>query len=167
MSPTRVLCSWVSLGKNTGVGYHAPLHGIFPTQGSNPCLFCLLHWQAGSLPLAPPGKPILSYYIIIIDLHVCLFFWTMDFSKNVHYFTFIPAVTAYTSILYVVFESVLIEYMNEKISFKSMKYHYIFAEFSSSVLWDNILKIFTYEIYLKINATLQNLWSAVLGLPTA
>ena len=21
------------------------------------CLFCLLHWQAGSLPLAPPGKP--------------------------------------------------------------------------------------------------------------
>ena len=31
--------------------------GIFPTQGSNPCLLCLLHWQAGSLPLSPPGKP--------------------------------------------------------------------------------------------------------------
>ena len=30
--------------------------GIFPTQGWNPCLFCLLHWQAGSLTLAPPGK---------------------------------------------------------------------------------------------------------------
>ena len=27
------------------------------TQGSNPYLLCLLHWQAGSLPLAPPGKP--------------------------------------------------------------------------------------------------------------
>ena len=27
--------------------------GIFLTQGSNPCLLCLLHWQAGSLPLAP------------------------------------------------------------------------------------------------------------------
>ena len=25
--------------------------------GSNPCLLCLLHWQVGSLPLAPPGKP--------------------------------------------------------------------------------------------------------------
>ena len=24
--------------------------GIFPTQGSNPHLLCLLHWQAGSLP---------------------------------------------------------------------------------------------------------------------
>ena len=30
--------------------------GIFPTQGSNPHLLCLLHWQVGSLPLAPPGK---------------------------------------------------------------------------------------------------------------
>ena len=27
-----------SPGKNTGVGYHALLQGIFPTQGSNPCL---------------------------------------------------------------------------------------------------------------------------------
>ena len=33
--------------------------GIFPTQGSNQCLLPLLHWQAGSLPLAPPGKPII------------------------------------------------------------------------------------------------------------
>ena len=31
--------------------------GIFPTQGVNPWLLCLLHWQAGSLPLVPPGKP--------------------------------------------------------------------------------------------------------------
>ena len=31
--------------------------GIFPTLGSNPHLLCLLHQQAGSLPLAPPGKP--------------------------------------------------------------------------------------------------------------
>ena len=35
---------------------HAFLQGIFPTQGSNPYLLCLLHWQAGSSPLAPPGK---------------------------------------------------------------------------------------------------------------
>ena len=31
--------------------------GIFPTQGSNLCLFRLLHWQLSSLPLVPPGKP--------------------------------------------------------------------------------------------------------------
>ena len=40
-----------------GVGCHFLLQGIFQTQGSNRCLFCLLHWQEGSLPLAPPGKP--------------------------------------------------------------------------------------------------------------
>ena len=37
---------------------HALLQGIFPTQGSNPCLLRLLHWQAGSLTLVPPGKPL-------------------------------------------------------------------------------------------------------------
>ena len=31
---------------------------LFPTQGSNPHLLCLLHWQPGSLPLVPPGKPV-------------------------------------------------------------------------------------------------------------
>ena len=53
---TRLLCSWDALGKNTGVGCHFLLRGIFPTQGSNPCPLYLLHWQAGSLPLALPGK---------------------------------------------------------------------------------------------------------------
>ena len=33
------------------------LQGIFPTQGSNLCLLCFLHWQAGSLQLVPPRKP--------------------------------------------------------------------------------------------------------------
>ena len=35
-------------GKNTGVGCHFLLQGIFLTQGSNPHLLCLLHWQASS-----------------------------------------------------------------------------------------------------------------------
>ena len=43
--------------KNTGVGCHFILQGIFPAQGLNLCLLHPLHWQAGSLPLAPPGKP--------------------------------------------------------------------------------------------------------------
>ena len=29
--PTRLLCPWDSVGKNTGVGCHALLQGIFPT----------------------------------------------------------------------------------------------------------------------------------------
>ena len=46
-----------SPGKNTELGCHELLQGIFPTQGSNPRLLCLLNWQAGSLPLVTPGKP--------------------------------------------------------------------------------------------------------------
>ena len=45
-------------GKTTAVGCLALLQGIFPTQKSNPRLLYLLPWQAGSLPLAPPGKPL-------------------------------------------------------------------------------------------------------------
>ena len=40
--------------KNTGVGCYFLLQGIFPTQGSNPGLLCLLHRQAGSWSLVPP-----------------------------------------------------------------------------------------------------------------
>ena len=35
VQPARLLCPWSSPGKNTGVGCHALLQGIFPTQGSN------------------------------------------------------------------------------------------------------------------------------------
>ena len=35
VAPTRLLCPWNSSGKNTGVGCHSLLQGIFPIQGSN------------------------------------------------------------------------------------------------------------------------------------
>ena len=50
-------CPWDSPGKNTGVGCQALFQEISLTQGSNPWLLCLLHWQAGSLPLSLPGEP--------------------------------------------------------------------------------------------------------------
>ena len=45
------------LGKNTGVGCHFLLQGIFKTQGLNPHLLCLLPWQMDSLPLYQLGSP--------------------------------------------------------------------------------------------------------------
>ena len=53
----RLLCPWGSPRKHRGVGSHFLHQDIFPTQGSN---LCLLHWQADSSPLAPPGKPFLE-----------------------------------------------------------------------------------------------------------
>ena len=45
VQPTRLLCLWDFPGKNTGVGCHFLLQGIFPTQASNPHLLHLLHWR--------------------------------------------------------------------------------------------------------------------------
>ena len=45
LSPTRLLCPWKFPSKNTGVGCHFLLQGIFLTQGSNLHLLPLLHWQ--------------------------------------------------------------------------------------------------------------------------
>ena len=56
--PVRLLCPWNFPDKNTGRGDYFLFQGIFLTQGLKTCLFRLPHWQADSLPLAPPGKPI-------------------------------------------------------------------------------------------------------------
>ena len=53
LEPIGLLCPWNSPGKNTGVGSHSLLQGIFPTQGWNPGL---PHCRR-TLPSEPPGKP--------------------------------------------------------------------------------------------------------------
>ena len=43
------------------MGCHAFLQGFFPIREPNPYLACLLRWWVNSSPLAPPGKPHVSY----------------------------------------------------------------------------------------------------------
>ena len=43
--PSRLPCPWDSPSKNTGVGCHALLPGIFPSQGWNLHFLCLLHYR--------------------------------------------------------------------------------------------------------------------------
>ena len=41
LQPARLLCPWIFPGKNTRVGCHLLLHGVFPIHGLNPCfLLC-------------------------------------------------------------------------------------------------------------------------------
>jgi len=49
----RLLCPWGFPGKNTGVGCHFLLQGIFLDQGLN---LYLLHWQVDSLALSHRGS---------------------------------------------------------------------------------------------------------------
>ena len=53
MEPTRLLCPWDTPGKNTGVGCHFLLQGIYlPDPGTEPKSPAL---QADSLPFELPG----------------------------------------------------------------------------------------------------------------
>ena len=45
-------------------GLPRPPPGDLPDPGIEPCLPHLLHWQAGSLPLAPPGNPSVWHFIL-------------------------------------------------------------------------------------------------------
>ena len=58
--------------KNTGVGC-ALLQGIFPTQGSNLHRLCLLHWQAGSLPVEPLGRLVVHCRYLISVKYINIF----------------------------------------------------------------------------------------------
>ena len=53
----RLLSPWNFPGKNTGLGCHFLLQGIFPTQGLKLHLLLLLHWQVDSFTTAPSVKP--------------------------------------------------------------------------------------------------------------
>ena len=48
--------------KDTGVGCHSLLQGLFATQGTK---LHLLHWQVGSLSLEPSGKPLVWYPLVL------------------------------------------------------------------------------------------------------
>ena len=52
------------LGKNTGVGCCFLLQGIFKTQGLNPHLLHLLHWQVDYLSLCHIRKPMYTLVYI-------------------------------------------------------------------------------------------------------
>ena len=78
LKPTRLLCPRDSPGKNTRVGCHFLLQGIFLTQGSNSHLLHLLHWHADSFPTAPSGKPSLTLMDTKIQVYFSpsqLFLW--------------------------------------------------------------------------------------------
>ena len=90
LEPTRLLCPRDSPGKNIGVGCHALLLGIFPTQVLNVCLLWLQHWQTGSSLPAPPGTsgsvryPVsfspCFWHFSVVDFHIdtYIYKWNRD-----------------------------------------------------------------------------------------
>ena len=54
--PIRILCPWGFSRQEYWNGLSCPPPGDLPNRGIEPVSH-LLHWQVGSLPLGPPGKP--------------------------------------------------------------------------------------------------------------
>ena len=76
LQPTRLLCPWDSPGKNTGVGRHSLLQGIFPTQGLNQgllhcrqILYHLRHQGSSKQSIALP-KLMLYFSIVSVFFYV-------------------------------------------------------------------------------------------------
>ena len=61
-------------GRNTGVGHHFILQGIFWTQGSNPHLLHLLHWQRFLYHKHNLRRPVLEPHAYNVFLGVFLLF---------------------------------------------------------------------------------------------
>ena len=112
--PSRPLCLWNFPGKNAGVGCHFLFQGIFLTQGSNPRVLRLLHWQVDSLPLCHLGssqvphvvkqcsqsmifcflcgllwplQPCYTQYWVALDFEEPFFLITLTFSLKLHCLT--------------------------------------------------------------------------------
>ena len=69
LQPARLLCPWDFPGKNTGVGCHFFLYGIFPTQGLNPglphcgqTLYHLSHQESPGYFLKRNVKSLCDYF---------------------------------------------------------------------------------------------------------
>ena len=82
LSPARLLCPWNSPGKNTGVGCHSLLQGIFPTQGLNlglsHCrwiLYCLTHQES---PVTMVGTQLMNKWVALI--YICSHLTSRRFS---------------------------------------------------------------------------------------
>ena len=73
----RLLCPWNSPGKNTGLGSHSLLHGIFPTQALNPGLLHCRQILYHLLLLSSFSCSDVSDSLQPCELQHCEFEWTL------------------------------------------------------------------------------------------
>ena len=78
LQPARLLFLWDFPAKNTGASCHFLLQGIFPTQGVNSHLLCLMNWQAVLYQLCH----LESVYFIGQHKEVKWCFWTVVLEKT-------------------------------------------------------------------------------------
>ena len=96
LSHARILCPWDSLGKNTGVGFHAFFQGTFLTQRLNPHLLCHLHCKRIFYPQNHLRNPIFFYRMILY--HKNMLYFTLSFYQSIFLLFHFFAIKIYDAI---------------------------------------------------------------------
>ena len=76
------LCPWDSPCRNTGVGCRALYSRSFWLRDQN-CILGLLQWQAGSLPLVPPGKTLIILKYLCNIMHIYIYMNHKESAKKI------------------------------------------------------------------------------------
>ena len=109
--------------QDTGVRCYALLQGVFLIQGSHPRLSCLLHWQAGSLPFMPPGKPHIFYtesqWLVLIREQISGM-WIIQFHANSSIKSWLTQHYSFMNI-HAMFESLMLKVADSKDIEKKIK----------------------------------------------
>ena len=87
--PSYSVLPGISPGKNTGVGCHEHLQGIFPTQKSNPHLLCLLLCRQIIRE---------AYKYMYMPMCVCVYLYISELNSPipVHFSSLIPKMSMFT-----------------------------------------------------------------------
>ena len=82
VSDSLQLCPWDFSGKNTGVGCHSFLQGLFPTQSLNPSVLCLLHCRWILYQLSHQGSLINTKpFSFFVCVHWHVYVWILACSS--------------------------------------------------------------------------------------
>ena len=90
LQPTRLLCPWGFSKQEYWSGLPCSPSANLPDPEIKPHLLHLLHWQVGSLPLAPSGKPFMDQSQVnqaLICMQGCLS-WSLVVSKAGNHWDF-------------------------------------------------------------------------------
>ena len=141
LGPTRLLGLWDSPGKNTGVGCHPLLQGIFLTQESNPGL---LHCRQILYHLSYQGSPTslliihsTTLFMLTLKITVCILDLLENIIKNI--LTTTPKIQAFYNTWipldpYVVLSNIVIHFNSFHLI--SWRYHYCYYFYAISLHLD-------------------------------
>ena len=148
LQPTRLLWPWNSPGKNTWVGCHFLLQGIFPTQESSPSLLhCrqILHHVSHKRNwwFEVGGAQFILWHNVWSSINFCLFFFFCLSPYTFNYFTFqftseslqcCPLLSPFTELILAL--CITYSYLYKVFALSSFFFHYVHFPLNTWTHWE-------------------------------